>query len=271
MSAEIAKSKTSLNAVDKDPDATAAATPAMSTTNDVREADTVKEKDPSALENVEGSTNPSNAINEADILTGKRLWLVWSAFLLSVLLVALDNTIVSTALPKLASYFNALDQLTWIVSAYLLTQAGFILIFGQILTIVPTKWIYLLMGEAESENEDHTLNDKYNLGFSADGMLIVYGSLVWELGSEGLRRYQSLTLPKSLEDYPHSLLTYANGWIHSAFPPGPIVPIPTHLRLLFTTGAFYDAQMWSASGNTMLVWTRTSEPLIFDFSEFVSH
>ncbi|CCA76446.1 related to G-protein beta WD-40 repeats containing protein, putative-Talaromyces stipitatus [Serendipita indica DSM 11827] len=128
-----------------------------------------------------------------------------------------------------------------------------------------------LMGEAESENEDHTLNDKYNLGFSADGMLIVYGSLVWELGSEGLRRYQSLTLPKSLEDYPHSLLTYANGWIHSAFPPGPIVPIPTHLRLLFTTGAFYDAQMWSASGNTMLVWTRTSEPLIFDFSEFVSH
>ncbi|PVF92610.1 ABC transporter [Serendipita vermifera] len=85
----------------------------------------------------------ASPINESDLLSGKRLAVVWSAFLLSVLLVALDNTIVSTALPKLASAFNALDELTWIVSAYLLTQAGFILIYGQLLTILPTKWVYL--------------------------------------------------------------------------------------------------------------------------------
>jgi MFS family permease len=51
----------------------------------------------------------------------------------------------ATALPKLASHFNALNQLTWIVSGYLLTQAGFILIYGQILTIIPTKWVYLFV------------------------------------------------------------------------------------------------------------------------------
>jgi len=41
-----------------------------------------------------------------------------SGFLLSVLLIALDQTIVATALPRIASDFDALDQLTWIVSAY---------------------------------------------------------------------------------------------------------------------------------------------------------
>ncbi|CCA72093.1 probable DHA14-like major facilitator; ABC transporter [Serendipita indica DSM 11827] len=144
MSTEAAKSRASFK-LENDPDATAAATPAMSTKVEVNEIDAIREKGKTTVEDVEASTKPANAINESDLLTGKRLWLVWSAFLLSVLLVALDNTIVSTALPKLASHFNALDQLTWIVSAYLLTQAGFILIFGQILTIVPTKWIYLFV------------------------------------------------------------------------------------------------------------------------------
>jgi MFS family permease len=64
-----------------------------------------------------------------------------SFYSLGVLVTNLPH--VATALPKLASAFNALDELTWIVSAYLLTQAGFILIYGQLLTILPTKWVYL--------------------------------------------------------------------------------------------------------------------------------
>lgn len=56
---------------------------------------------------------------------------------------ALSHTWLATALPRLASEFNALNDLTWIVSAYLLTQTGFILIYGQLLTILPTKWVYL--------------------------------------------------------------------------------------------------------------------------------
>ncbi|CAG8692218.1 10904_t:CDS:2, partial [Acaulospora colombiana] len=57
---------------------------------------------------------------------------------------ALDQTIVSTALPKLASQFNALDELTWVVSAYFLTQASLMLTLGQILTITPSKWVYII-------------------------------------------------------------------------------------------------------------------------------
>ncbi|KAG8703474.1 hypothetical protein FRC08_002816 [Ceratobasidium sp. 394] len=63
--------------------------------------------------------------------------------ILSLLLVALDQTIVATALPQIASYFDALSQVSWIVSAYFLTQAGLLLLYGQLLIVAPTKWIYV--------------------------------------------------------------------------------------------------------------------------------
>jgi MFS family permease len=78
------------------------------------------------------------------------------------LLVALDQTIVATALPKIVSDFDALSQVTWVASGCkllispgfprhvslrfsidFLTNAGFMLTFGQILAVAPTKWVYL--------------------------------------------------------------------------------------------------------------------------------
>jgi hypothetical protein len=91
------------------------------------------------------------AVENEYYLSGRRLWLVHTGILLyasitsvfysltmcsSVLLVALDQSIVATALPKISSQFKDLDQLTWIVSTYFLTQAGLILFFGQVLS----KW-----------------------------------------------------------------------------------------------------------------------------------
>lgn len=45
-----------------------------------------------------------------------------SAFLISFGLIALDQTILATALPKIASHFNAVSELSWIASAYFLPQ-----------------------------------------------------------------------------------------------------------------------------------------------------
>ncbi|QRW16005.1 major facilitator superfamily transporter [Rhizoctonia solani] len=63
--------------------------------------------------------------------------------LMSILLIALDQTIVATALPIIASKFDAFDQVTWIASGYFLTQAGLMLTYGQLLSIASTKWVYL--------------------------------------------------------------------------------------------------------------------------------
>ncbi|KAG9126697.1 hypothetical protein FRC07_002321 [Ceratobasidium sp. 392] len=76
-------------------------------------------------------------------LTGAKLALAFIGMILSLLLVALDQTIVATALPQIASYFDALSQVSWIVSAYFLTQAGLLLLYGQLLIVAPTKWIYV--------------------------------------------------------------------------------------------------------------------------------
>ncbi|EJU00069.1 MFS general substrate transporter [Dacryopinax primogenitus] len=63
--------------------------------------------------------------------------------LLSVFLIALDQTITSTAIPRIASEFNSLNDVTWIASAYFLTQAGCLMLYGQLLVIAPTKWVYI--------------------------------------------------------------------------------------------------------------------------------
>lgn len=101
-----------------------------------------KKESMSPTEIVEKAAPPE--IDESKLLTGRKLALAHIGFLLAIFCVALDQTIVATALPKLASRFNALDQLTWVVSAYFLTQAGLMLTFGQILTIAPSKWVYLI-------------------------------------------------------------------------------------------------------------------------------
>jgi EmrB/QacA subfamily drug resistance transporter len=82
--------------------------------------------------------------DESRYVTGRKLVAVFTGMLLSVLLIALDQTIVATAIPRIASQFDALTQVTWIASGYFLTQAGFMLTYGQILTIAPTKWVYLV-------------------------------------------------------------------------------------------------------------------------------
>lgn len=45
-----------------------------------------------------------------------------SAFMMAFSLVGLDQTIISTSLPTIASSFRAVPDLTWIASAYFLPQ-----------------------------------------------------------------------------------------------------------------------------------------------------
>ncbi|KAF7356528.1 MFS general substrate transporter [Mycena venus] len=80
---------------------------------------------------------------EERYLKGFRLFQVYSGFLITVLLITLDQTIVATALPQIVSHFNALNDVTWPVTAYFLTQGGLILFVGQVLKLFPKKTVYL--------------------------------------------------------------------------------------------------------------------------------
>ena len=55
-----------------------------------------------------------------------------------------DNTILSTAVPKITEQFNSLGDLSWYASAYLLTTCAVTLPFGKVYTYYSTKWTYMV-------------------------------------------------------------------------------------------------------------------------------
>ncbi|EKV13708.1 hypothetical protein PDIP_47360 [Penicillium digitatum Pd1] len=57
---------------------------------------------------------------------------------------ALDNTILSTAIPKITEQFDSLGDLSWYASAYLLTTCAVTLPFGKVYTYYSTKWTYMI-------------------------------------------------------------------------------------------------------------------------------
>ncbi|WOO81253.1 Aspyridones efflux protein [Vanrija pseudolonga] len=75
--------------------------------------------------------------DQSGVLHGMRLFLVFLAMMLSVF------SIVATAIPIIVSDFNAFAQVSWIITAYFLTQCGFILLVGQLLTVIKPKYVLL--------------------------------------------------------------------------------------------------------------------------------
>lgn len=55
-----------------------------------------------------------------------------------------DNTILSTAVPKITEQFNSLGDISWYASAYLLTTCAVTLPFGKVYTYYSTKWTYMV-------------------------------------------------------------------------------------------------------------------------------
>lgn len=74
--------------------------------------------------NDEKPQNELGGSSELTLLTGKKLGFVFTAFMPAYSLVALDQTIISTALPTIASKFHAVSDLSWIASAYFLPQVS---------------------------------------------------------------------------------------------------------------------------------------------------
>ncbi|KAG9038717.1 hypothetical protein FRB95_000307 [Tulasnella sp. JGI-2019a] len=79
---------------------------------------------------------------EHQYVTGLEFYVLLFGMLISLFLVGLDQTIVATAVPKLASDFNALQQVPWVASAYLLPQPGLMLTYGQLLTVTSIRWVF---------------------------------------------------------------------------------------------------------------------------------
>lgn len=69
-----------------------------------------------------------------------RFWLVMLSNFIAIFLVALDRTIIATAIPRITDDFGSLGDIGWYGSAYMLTTAASQLIFGRVYKFYDTKW-----------------------------------------------------------------------------------------------------------------------------------
>ena len=75
--------------------------------------------------------------------SGLKLTTIMVGLCLAVFLVALDNTIITTCIPRITDAFHALNDVGWYGSAYLLTTCAFQLLFGKLYTHLDIKMVFL--------------------------------------------------------------------------------------------------------------------------------
>lgn len=77
--------------------------------------------------------------DDTEYPTSFKLVLISIALCLTVFCIALDNTIIATAIPRITDHFKAIDDIAWYGSAYLLTTCSFQLFFGKLYTFLNIK------------------------------------------------------------------------------------------------------------------------------------
>ncbi|WP_433476831.1 MFS transporter [Spirillospora sp. CA-142024] len=77
-------------------------------------------------------TAATTARDERAMPKGRDLYVILGALMLAMLLAALDQTIVSTALPTIVSDLGGLNHLSWVVTAYLLASTASTPLWGKL-------------------------------------------------------------------------------------------------------------------------------------------
>ena len=111
---------------------------------------------------------------------GRRLRLILTGLMLGVLLAALDQTIVATALPKIVFHLHGFAQLSWVVSAYLLASTVSTPLYGKFSDLFGRKGVFqfaivvFLIGSALSglaQNMDQLIAFRAVQGLGAGGLI----------------------------------------------------------------------------------------------------
>jgi EmrB/QacA subfamily drug resistance transporter len=88
----------------------------------------------------EGQSAPERAAE----LPAKRIWTIFSGLMLALLLAALDQTIVSTALPTIVRELGGAAHISWVVTAYMLASTVTTPMWGKLGDLVGRKTLFLL-------------------------------------------------------------------------------------------------------------------------------
>ncbi|KAI9505217.1 major facilitator superfamily domain-containing protein [Coemansia spiralis] len=101
------------------------------------------------------------------------------ALALSMFLAALDNTIVSTMLPKITEQFNALTLMSWIISAYVVSSTALQPIYGKLSQIYGHQYVILVA-------HGFFLIGSIICGASKSANMLIAGRAIAGIGGSGL-------------------------------------------------------------------------------------
>lgn len=130
----------------------------------------------------------------------REIMVVLGALMLAMLLAALDQTIVSTALPRIVSDLHGLNRLSWVVTAYLLTTTITTPLYGKISDMFGRKRIFqiaivlFLIGSALcglSQNMDQLIFFRGLQGLGGGGLMTLALAIIGDVVPPRQRgRYQ---------------------------------------------------------------------------------
>lgn len=75
--------------------------------------------------------------------SGTKLGFLTFGLAMATFVIALDNTIIATAIPRITTDFDSLNDVGWYGSSYLLTTTSLQPSFGKVYTYFDVKWVYL--------------------------------------------------------------------------------------------------------------------------------
>jgi EmrB/QacA subfamily drug resistance transporter len=122
--------------------------------------------------------------------THRQILLVYSGLMLGMLLAALDQTIVSTALPTIVGDLGGLDRLSWVVTSYLLASTISQPLYGKLGDLYGRKRLFqfaialFLVGSALcgiSQNMGELIGFRALQGLGAGGLMVGAFAIIGDL------------------------------------------------------------------------------------------
>jgi EmrB/QacA subfamily drug resistance transporter len=123
-------------------------------------------------------------------LTGRALATVFVALMLGMFLAALDQTIVSTALPTIVGDLGGLSHLSWVVTSYLLASTVSTPIYGKLGDMYGRKPVFLAaiviflagsMLAGLSQSMDQLIAFRFLQGAGAGGLMVTAQAIIGDI------------------------------------------------------------------------------------------
>jgi EmrB/QacA subfamily drug resistance transporter len=121
---------------------------------------------------------------------GQRLLVIYGALMLAMLLAALDQTIVSTALPTIVNDLGGLSHLSWVVTGYMLASTATTQVWGKLGDQYGRKYLFLsgivifLVGSVlcgQSRNMGELIAFRALQGIGGGGLMVLTQAIIGDI------------------------------------------------------------------------------------------